>query len=215
MKKLPTITALSILLSLVAIAQTPQPRSRPATQVKSPSETAPSGGTGAEGKVAYLNTALFRTGINELKAKLDALNSEFDPKQKEIRTLEDELKNLKSRIQTQSSTVSPQARSQLIEAATEKEKQYKRKGEDYQQLFQKRFAEVSQPISEKILKFLGGYCEQRGIVMVMDAGVAYQGGVLVWAVPAGDITDDFMKEYNKANPFAGGSPSPTASSRKP
>jgi outer membrane protein len=203
MKKLPTIILLSLLLSLIAMAQTPQPRSRPVTPTKSPSATVPSGGTGAEGKVVNLNIALFRTGINELKVKLDALNSELEPKQKEIRAMEEELKKLKSKIETQGNTVSPQVRSQLIEDAAEKEKQYKRKGEDYEQFAQKRLAAVSQPIFDKILKFLSSYCEQRGIIMVLDGGVAYQGGVLIWATPATDITDDFMKEYNKANPVGG------------
>jgi outer membrane protein len=215
MKKLSAIVVLSTLLSLTAIAQTPRPRSSPVTPTKNPPGPVASSGAVAEGKFANLNTALFRTGINELKVKLDALNSELDPKQKEIRALEEELKNLKNRIQNQSNTVSPQVRSQWIEEAAEKEKQYKRKGEDYEQFAQKRLAEVTQPVFDKILKFLSSYCEQRGIAMVIDGGVAYQGGALIWATPTTDITEDFMKDYNKANPVVGGSPSPGAGTVKP
>ncbi len=203
MKRMLFAAAIVGLMSAAAFAQTPTPPSRPA-----PSTTAapaPAGGTGAEGKVAYINTAAFRQGIGELKARLDSLNAEFDPKKKEIQSLEEEVNNLKNKINTQGSTVSPQVRNQWVEEATEKEKTLKRKAEDYDALGQKRLAEVSQPVYEKIGKFLEGYCQQRGIVMVLEGGASQQAGVLIYASPATDVTEDFMKEYNKANP-GGGAP---------
>lgn len=209
MKRMLFAAAIVGLMSAAAFAQTPTPPSRPA-----PSTTAapaPSGGTGAEGKVAYINTAAFRQGIGELKARLDSLNAEFDPKKKEIQSLEEEVNNLKNKINTQGSTVSPQVRNQWVEEATEKEKTLKRKAEDYDALGQKRLAEVSQPVYEKIGKFLEGYCQQRGIIMVLEGGASQQAGVLIYASPATDVTEDFMKEYNKANP-GGGAP---AAAKKP
>jgi outer membrane protein len=207
MKKLTIAIAICSLLSIAAFAQTPTPPSRPATTTSAPAASAPStsGGSGAEGKVAYLNTAQFRQGIGEYKIKIDALNAEFEPKKKEVQALEEEVNNLKNKIQTQGSTVSPQVRGQWIDEATEKEKILKRKAEDYEQLGNKRLAEISQPVLEKIGKFLESYCQQRGIVFVMEGGAAQQAGVLIFAAPTTDITDDFMKEYNKANP-AGAAP---------
>jgi outer membrane protein len=213
MKRLILALAISGAFSLAVFAQTPTPPSRPATTTSAPAATAPAGGTGAEGKLAYINSAAFSTNINELKVKLDSLNAEFDPKKKEVQTLEDELNNLKNKINTQGPTVSVQVRNQWMEDAADKEKNLNRKKEDYNALGQKRLAEVTQPIYDKVAKFLESYCQQRGIVMVLEGGAAQQAGILLFAAQATDITDDFIKEYNKANPAPAGA-APAAAPKK-
>jgi len=199
-------SAISILLSIAVVAQTPAPPPRAARPSSASSASDSGGGTGAEGKVAYVNSAQFYQGILELKVKLDALNVEFEPKRKEIQASAEELNNLRNKIQTQGSTVAPQVRNQWAEEVVEKEKILKRKGEDYEALGQQRLAEVSQPISEKILKYLASYCQQHGIAIVFERGAADQAGIRIWHTPEADITDDFMKEYNKANPVVASSP---------
>lgn len=201
MKRTIFAVVVSSLATLTVFSQTPTP-SRPAAGGATPAAAAPAGGTGAEGKVAYLNTAQFRVGIEELKIRLEALNTEFEPKKKEIQALEEEVNNLKNKIQTQGSTVSVQVRNQWVEEATEKEKTLKRRAEDYEALGQRRVGEVSQPVYEKITKFLEQYCTQKGIVMVLEGGAAQQAGILLFASQATDITDDFMQAYNKSNPAA-------------
>ena len=199
MKRILIAVAVSTVTMMTALSQTPTP-ARPAAGGAAPAAATQAGGLGAEGKVAYINTAQFRVGINELKVRLDALNGEFEPKKKEIQALEEEVNNLKNKIQSQGSTVSVQVRNQWVEDATEKEKILKRRAEDYEALGQKRLGEVSQPVYEKVGKFLEQYCTQRGIVLVLEGGAAQQAGVLIFAAPATDITEDFIKEYNKVNP---------------
>jgi outer membrane protein len=202
MKKSIIAIAMTTIFSLAVFAQTPTPPSRPATTSSAPAAGAAAGGTGAEGKLAYINTAAFSTGINELKIKLDAINSEFEPKKKEVQGDEDYLNNLKNKINTQGATVSVQVRNQWAEEAADKEKILTRKKEDYNTLGQKRLAEITQPIYDKVGKFLETYCQKRGIVMVLEGGAAQQAGILLFAAQATDITDDFIKEYNGANPAA-------------
>ena len=199
MKRILIAVAVSTVTMMTALSQTPTP-ARPAAGGGAPAAATQAGGLGAEGKVAYINTAQFRVGINELKVRLDALNGEFEPKKKEIQALEEEVNNLKNKIQSQGSTVSVQVRNQWVEDATEKEKILKRRAEDYEALGQKRLGEVSQPVYEKVGKFLEQYCTQRGIVLVLEGGAAQQAGVLIFAAPATDITENFIKEYNKVNP---------------
>ena len=187
---------LAVLATSVAWSQTPTPPATPAAGAAA----AKAGGTGAEGKVAYIDTAQFRTGIDELRLRLETLNAEFEPKKKEIQALEEEVNNLKNKIQTQGSTVSVQVRNQWVEEATEKEKTLKRRAEDYEALGQKRLGEVSQPVYEKVGRFLEQYCQARGIIMVLEGGAAQQAGVLIFASPNTNVTEDFIKEYNKANP---------------
>lgn len=199
MKRMFMILAASAILSLSAFAQTPVPRSTPAAPAAA-AAAAPTGGTGAEGKVAVLRTDAFRQGLTELKAKLDGLNAEFEPKRKALETKQANLENLKNKIQTQGNTVSAAVRNQWVEEATNEERLLKRMDEDYQAEGQKRLGEVQGPIFDKVGKILESYCQQRGIILVMEAGAAQQAGVLIFASAATDITEDFMKEYNKANP---------------
>jgi outer membrane protein len=208
MKKLIFAFATTSMFALVAFAQTPTPPARTAAPTSAPatgaSAGAATGGTGAEGKLAYINTGKFGSDINELKSKIDALNAEFDPKKKEVQTEEDALNNLKNKINTQGAAVSVQVRAQWVDEASDKEKSLNRKKEDYNLIGQRRLAEVTQPIYDKVGKFLETYCQQRGIVMVLEGGAAQQAGILLFAAQATDITDDFIKEYNKSNPASGG-----------
>jgi outer membrane protein len=209
MKQLILVTAVSVMLALAAFAQTPVPKT--GTAAPAAAAAAPAGGTGAEGKIGVMRTDAFRQGLNELKAKLDTLNSEFEPKRKALETLQSDIENLKNKIQTQGNTVSVAVRNQWIEEATAKEKTFKRNEEDYQADAQKRLGDVQGPVFDKVGKLLEGYCQQRGIILVMEAGAAQQAGVLIFAAATTDITEDFMKEYNKANP---GGAAPAAAPKK-
>jgi outer membrane protein len=215
MKKMIFAFAITSLFALAAFAQTPTPPSRTTASAPAPNASAgaSTGGTGAEGKLAYINQGKFSSDITELKAKLDAFNAELDPKRKEVQGEEDALNNLKNKINTQGATVSAQVRNQWVEEATDKEKTLNRKKEDYNQLGQRRLAEIAQPVYDKVTKFLDSYCQQRGIAMVLEVSAAQQAGILIFASQATDITDDFIKEYNKANPSAGGAAS--AAPKKP
>ena len=215
MKKLCHAFAIIAALAVAAFGQTPTPP-KPAAGGAAPTASAATGGTGAEGKLAYINVARWGPGINELKEKLEVLNAEFAPKQKELEVMEAELNNLKSKIQNQGNTVSAQVRNQWVEEGAEKERQLKRKAEDYQAMGNKRQAEVTQPVYEKISKFLEGYCQQRGIVMLLEGGAVQQTGVVIYASNATDITEDFMAQYNKANPGTGtAAAAPAGAAKKP
>ncbi|HZF40134.1 MAG TPA: OmpH family outer membrane protein [Blastocatellia bacterium] len=188
--------AISALLSLVSFAQTtPQPP-RSAPQNPAASE----GGSGAQGKVAIINTAAFRGGIGEFKTTLEALNKEFEPKNNELLSLQKQIEDLKNKVQSPSPTVQPSVRDGWIEQGTELEKTLKRKSEDYQALFQKRGQEMVGPIMDKINKFFDQYCQQRNIVVVLERQIAENSNLLVWVRPDAEITEDFINEYNKTHP---------------
>jgi Skp family chaperone for outer membrane proteins len=213
MKKLILVSAICSSFAITAFAQTPTPPPRTTAASSAPAGSAPSGGTGAEGKIAYINVALFGQNIGEYKAKLDALNAEFEPKVKEMKGEEEGVNALRSKIQNQGPTVSPQVRQQWQDELAQKEKNLKRKLEDFNTLGSRKLAETAQPVLDKIMGFLKQYCQQHGIVLVLDGGKAYESGVLVWGTQAADITSDFIAEYNKANPS--GSAPAAAAPKKP
>jgi Skp family chaperone for outer membrane proteins len=194
--RIPLAFAISALLSLVAFAQTtPQP---PRSTPQNPQ--APGGGGGAQGKIAFINTAAFRVGIGEFKTTLEALNKEFEPQNKELEGLQKQIEDLKNKVQNEGAKAQPSVRDGWIEQGTQLEKTLKRKTEDYQTLFQRRGQEIVGPVMEKINKFFDQYCQQRNIVMVMERQVADSSNLLVWMAPPAEITEDFMNEYNKAHP---------------
>jgi outer membrane protein len=194
--RIPLAFAISALLSLVAFAQTtPQP---PRSTPQNPS--APGGGGGAQGKIAFINTAAFRVGIGEFKTTLEALNKEFEPQNKELEGLQKQIEDLKNKVQNEGAKAQPSVRDGWIEQGTQLEKTLKRKTEDYQTLFQRRGQEIVGPVMDKINKFFDQYCQQRNIIMVMERQVADSSNLLVWMAPPAEITEDFMNEYNKAHP---------------
>lgn len=213
MKKLILAFAICISFAIAAFAQTPTPPARTTAASSAPAGSAPTGGTGAEGKIAYINVAQFEQGIGELKIKIEALYAEFKPKNDEIKGEEDALNSLRSKISNQGGTVSPQVRAQWQDELTQKEKSLKRKAEDYSALGQKKLTEIAQPIYDKITEYLKQYCQQRGIVLVLDGGRAAGSGVLVWGSQTADITQDFINEYNKAHPS--GSAPASSTTKKP
>jgi Skp family chaperone for outer membrane proteins len=194
--RIPLAFAISALLSLVAFAQTtPQP---PRSTPQNP--PASGGGGGAQGKIAFINTAAFRVGIGEFKTTLEALNKEFEPQNKELEGLQKQIEDLKNKVQNEGAKAQPSVRDGWIEQGTQLEKTLKRKTEDYQTLFQRRGQEIVGPVMDKINKFFDQYCQQRNIVMVMERQVADSSNLLVWMAPPAEITEEFMKEYNKAHP---------------
>ena len=194
--RIPLALAISALLSIVALAQaTPQP---PRSTPQNP--PASGGGGGAQGKIAFINTAAFRVGIGEFKTKLETLNKEFEPQNKELEGIQKQLEELKNKVETEGPKAQPSVRDGWIEQGTQLEKTLKRKTEDYHSLFQRRGQELVGPVMESINKFFDQYCQQRNIVMALERQVAESSNLLVWMAPVADITEDFMNEYNKAHP---------------
>jgi Skp family chaperone for outer membrane proteins len=191
-----TVTVL-LLLTLAGIAQTPRPTGGTASQAAA---AQPPGGTGAEGKIAIINSSAFDGEIGELRVKLEALAAELDPKRKEIEAKQAEFNTLKTDIQTKGGTVTAQVRDGWVEKATDLEKTIKRMAEDYEAMANKRVGEATQPTYAKISDALNKYAASKGIAIVIDGVVAQQQRFLLWALPTTDITTDFIKEYNAKNP---------------
>jgi len=67
-------------------------------------------------------------------------------------------------------------------------------------LARRRETEETEAIYDKLSKFLDQYCTKNGITTVFDARRLQETGVVVFANQKANITDDFIKAYNAANP---------------
>src|SRR6185369_4712340 len=93
-----------VVCSIPALAQVPTPGQ--AGQPQKP----PASGGGAPGVIRCVNTAQFRDGILELKAKRDKLNAEFDPKNQKLTNMQNEIVALENELQKQGDVLTPQSR---------------------------------------------------------------------------------------------------------
>src|SRR5215470_4207921 len=163
-----------------------------------------------KGKVAVINTAILQEQIGEYKAKVDGLNRQFEPRVREVQTLVDKINALETTIKTQSGVLTPAKLAEMNEQLEQMKRDQKRKAEDLQADGERVQAQTLAPIKEKLNKFLQEYTAKRGITLIWDLGNAVEANAMVWYDQRADITQDFIREYNKAYPTAG---SPAAASR--
>lgn len=152
-------------------------------------------------KVGILEIEAFRTEIGELKVKYQKLQTEFDPLQRELGAMQQSMEAKQKTLQ-ENQNLTPQQAAKLQDEIQNLQREYQRKGEDAQATAQRREQEETGAIYDKISKFLEQYCAQKGITHVLEAGKLRESGMVVYAAPTAFITDDFIKEYNKANPAA-------------
>ncbi len=180
--------------------------------VKSTAQSNKTGGGSAiaplsEGKVAVIDSRAFSEGVGEMKKQIDKLETEFQPRRKKIEDLQNQLVKLDEELKSSGGNIKPEVYNQKLEQFNGLKKEFDREKEDYQQDVQKRSEQVLGPVQEKLSKFLENYASQRQIIVMFDLPAAAQGG-LVFMNPAINVTEDFIKEYNKLNPVATAPPEP-------
>jgi outer membrane protein len=163
----------------------------------------PSGG-GAAGpvpkvKVAIVDWQIFKVKVGELKAKYDKLETEFQARRQQLISMQTKLEAQNKTLQ-ESKNLTPQQAQKLSEDIEQQKKLYNRTLEDSEAEARKRENEETEAIYDKILKFLDQYCVKNGITSVFDGRRLQETRLAVHADESANITEDFIKEYNKANP---------------
>jgi outer membrane protein len=157
-----------------------------------------------KGKIAVINTTAFQQNVEEFKAKIDSLTRQFEPRVKEVQGLADKINALETTLkqQSQSGVLAPAKVAEMTENLESMKREYKRKAEDLEADASRARDKAFEPISAKLGKFAEEYTAKRGIVMLVDLANAVQSGTVIWFDPRSDVTQDFISEYNKANPVA-------------
>lgn len=161
-----------------------------------------------KGKVAAINTAAFQEKVEEFKAKIESLNRQFEPRFKEVQGLVDKISALETTLKSQNGVLSPAKIAEMTENLDAMKREQKRKGEDLEADAGRARDKAFEPITGKLGKFAEGYTAKRGIVVLVDISQAIPSGIVVWFDPRSDVTEDFINEYNKANPVATAPPKP-------
>ncbi len=186
------------LVGVSALAQQPGAGARPAPALL------------PKGRIAVINTAAFQEKVEEFKAKIDSLNRQFEGRVKEVQGLNDKINALETTLKSQSGVLTPAKVAEMTENLDTMKRDYKRKAEDLEADAGRARDKAFEPITAKLGKFAEGYTAKRGIVMLVDVSNAVQSGIVIWFDPRSDITQDFINEYNKANPVATAATKPAA-----
>ncbi len=152
-------------------------------------------------KIGIIEIAAFRSEVAELKIKYEKLQGEFATIQRDLESMATSMEAKQKTLQEGKNLTAQQA-AKLQDDIQSLQTEAKRKQEDATALAGKREQEETGAIYEKISKFLEQYCTQKGITQVLEAGKLRESGLVIYAVQAAFITDDFVKEYNKANPVS-------------
>ncbi|HYP28018.1 MAG TPA: OmpH family outer membrane protein [Blastocatellia bacterium] len=189
--------------ALSASAQTP---AQPAT-----------GGGVPDGKIAVINTTIFPAQIAELRQKYEQVQNQYKDRYQKLQTLDDELKAMENDIRTKGPSLTQEKLAEMQSTYEDKKRRGSREYEDLKAETERTIDTATRPVREKMSQFLQNYAAQRNIVVLFNLAGAAQTGSLAYWSPATDITQDFITEYNKANPVAGAAPAtqPPAGAARP
>ncbi|MCI0485255.1 MAG: OmpH family outer membrane protein [Blastocatellia bacterium] len=163
-----------------------------------------------EGKVAVINTAIFPNEIAELKQKYEQVNNQYKQRFDALQALDQQLKQLENEIAQKRPTLNQDTLRQMQDRYDDMKKRGTRDYEDLKAEVGKTLENATKPVQDKLFQAIQAYAQKHGIIMIISLpGVAQTGSVAYWNAGL-DITDDFVKEYNKANPVAGATPAPPA-----
>ena len=199
------IAASTILAAITALSAFAQAPARPTTTPARPAAT-PAANPNAvvpDSKIAFINTEAFgdeKQGITRYINAVKSLEKEFTPRQTELNTMSTRLKTLLDDIQKLSGApvVDPNTIRAKQDEAEGLQRDMKRKKEDADAAFQKRYEVVVSPISQDIGKSLTDFANTRGITMILD--ISKLAPAILTVSPGMDVTQAFIVEYNRTHP---------------
>jgi Skp family chaperone for outer membrane proteins len=189
-----------------------------ATAVVASAQQATQAGVGAaipDGKIVVINTTVFPAQISELKQKYEQVNNQYKDRLAKLQSLAEQLKTLENEIRVQGPTLAADKLQEKQNSYTDMKKRGEREQEDLNAGIERDLDTATRPVRDKLYQFLQSYAAQRGIVMIINLAGAAQSQTLAYWSPGTDITEDFIKEYNKANPVAGAPAPQPAAPKKP
>ena len=164
-----------------------------------------------DSRIALIDTSMFGDEKNGIYRYVDAAKSvqaEFKVRSDEVLNLQNRLNALVTEIQTLAKAPVPdqktiQAKQQQGETL---ENEWKTKKDRLDEDVSKRAEQVIAPISAQIGAAMDQFARQRGVTMTLDISKLLP--AILTAVPAVDLTQAFIADFNSKNPRTGPAPRP-------
>jgi Skp family chaperone for outer membrane proteins len=212
------IISVLVLMAMMAISvmaqprpQTTAPRPTPTPLPKPVATPAPLNAAVPESKIALIDTAIFGDEKNGIFLYVDAskkIEIEFQTRTSELQSLQNRLNTLVNEIKTlrQAAVVDQKTVQAKMAEGERLQQDADTKKERLDEDVSKRYQQVVSPISNQIVAALDQFARQRGITMTLDISKLVP--AILTAVPAVDITQAFIADFNSKNPRTGAAPRP-------
>jgi Skp family chaperone for outer membrane proteins len=218
MNRIRIIFAVTVLIAALAMsigAQTrpqttptrpaPTPTPRPAATPAATNAAVP------ESRIALIDTAAFSDEKNGIFLYIDAskkVQAEFQSRNLELQTGQTRLEALATEIQTlMKAKVVDQKTIQAKQSEGERlQQELTTKKDRLDEDLAKRYQQVVSPVSTQIGAAMDQFARQRGITMTLDMNKLMP--AILTAVPAIDLTQAFIQDFNRSHPRAGAAPRP-------
>ena len=187
-------------------AATPLPKATPTPAARPAATPAPLNVPVPESRIALIDTAMFGDDKNGIFRYVDATKSvqaEFKPRTDELQNLQNRLDTLANEIQTLAKAPVPdqktiQAKQQQGETL---QLEWNTKKDRLDEDLSKRYQQVVAPISKQIGSAIDQFVRQRGVTMTLDLSKLLP--AILTAVPAVDLTQAVIADFNSKNPRTG------------
>jgi Skp family chaperone for outer membrane proteins len=197
----------SVLLvaGFVASISAQQPAGRPAGPTPTPAAAAPTATVQLPvSKMAVIYTELFldqKTGIAKFNSVVNKLNGEFQKPKDELTQMQTRATSLETEINKlreapEGAPVDQRSLQAKIDQLDQMKKDIQRRAEDAQGAYNRRRAELFNPLQDEIGKALEAFAKARGINVIIDAAQV----PLLYAADSIDITRAFIADFNSKNP---------------
>jgi Skp family chaperone for outer membrane proteins len=215
MKRLFLIFA-GLMLIAVSVLGQPRPQTSPPrpTPTPAPRPAATPAATNApvpDSRIALIDTSMFGDEKNGIWRYVDAAKSvqaEFKTRTDELQSIQNRLNALATEVQTLMKAPVPDQKT--IQAKQQQgaslENEGKTKKDRLDEDISKRYEQVIAPISSQIGAAMDQFARQRGVTMTLDASKLLP--AILTAVPAIDLTQAFINDFNSKNPRTGPAPRP-------
>jgi outer membrane protein len=197
-----SLTAVAVLASAVALAQTDPAKSSAALpaapSAAGASAPAPVATTGGSTKIGTINIEAAIFASNEGQRDGDAVAEKLKPKQTELKAMNDEIEGLKKQLNTQGASLSDDAKGELTKKIEQKQKALERNNTDLQEEVRGQENEIAQRILRKMGPLIVKYAGDNAFGLIIDTSTNNQwpNGPVLWQNPAIDITKPIVDAYN-------------------
>lgn len=178
------------------------PEAKPADQAPAPAGI----------KIGVINIQLAMANTQEGKKASEDLRAQFSPRQAEIEKVQREIRDLDNQLRTQERTLSEDARAQIARQMEQRRKLVTRMDQDLRDDIQDAQEELVNRIGGKMQQIIDRYAQEKGLNLILNI---FQGGSVIFATPAVDITEDIVRLYDQANPVQAAAPTPPPPAQRP
>lgn len=204
-------TALGLMTIALSVAAQTRPQTPAARPTATPTPRPAANAAVPDTRIALIDTGMFgdeKTGIfiyvdaeKKVQAEFQTRTTELQNGQTRLGTLATEIQTLmKAPVPDQKTIQAKRDEGERLQQDLNTKKQ--RLDED----ISKRYQEVISPISTQIGQAIDQFARQRGITMTLDISKILP--AILTALPATDLTQTFIDEFNRTHPRPAASPKP-------